>query len=95
MVDLHRQEAGEGIADPLLVERIGFFLLGAVVAGQVEAFAALAFQVGIGRRGAKAAEIGREVAMEDHQRKVRFRVLVEIARHQHVRGQIDVAAPEL
>ena len=49
MIDLRDQEARESRRDPMLIELVGFFLLDAVVTGNVKAFAVIGLQIGVGR----------------------------------------------
>ncbi len=78
---------------PGFVETIGLLLLDTVVTGEVEALGIVRFQVRVGRRGAECGDVVWEVALEDHQRKARVRVFRKSRRQQHVRAEIDVAAP--
>ena len=93
--DLDDEEARETWRDPLLVEVVGLLLLDAVVGREVEAVGVLGCEVWVGRLSPKVRDIVRKVAMEDHQRVVGLGVLVEVLRHQHVGGEVDVPAPEL
>ena len=49
VIDLRNEEARKFRRDPLLIELVGLFLLNFVVAGNVEAFAVIGFQIRIGR----------------------------------------------
>ena len=85
---------GKPGADPLLIELVSLLLLNAVVAGNVEAFAVVRLQVGIGRLGAKAAEIGVEVVFVDDERKMNVGVRIKSLGHQHVGAEKHGTSPE-
>ncbi len=80
VIDLRDEEARKFRRNPLLIELVGFFLLNSVVAGNVEAFAVVGFQIRIGRSGAEAVEVVVEMIFENHQRKMRVGVGSRILR---------------
>ena len=57
VVDLRDQDAREVWRDPLLVELVRFFLLDAVVAGDVEAVTVVGLEIRVGGLGAEAIEV--------------------------------------
>ena len=73
VLDLDDDHAREVRPRPFLVELVGVLLLDAVVAGEVKALAVLGLQVRVGRRLAKAVEVGGKVAVEDDERITRVR----------------------
>ena len=95
VIDFRDEDAREFRRDPLLIELVGLFLLNAVVAGDVEAFAVVRLQIGIGRLGAKAAEVGIEVVFVDDDRKMNVGMRIESLGHQHVGAQEHGPSPEL
>ena len=90
--DEHAREAG---ADPLLVELVSLLLLDAVVAAEVEAFAVVGLEIGIGRLSAKIVEAVDKVVVKDDQREARVRMVVESFGHKHDGGEIHGPSPEL
>ena len=78
----------------MLIELVGLFLLNAVVACNVEALAVVRLQIGIGRLGAEAVEIGVEVVFDDDEREMNIGMLVEALGHQHVGAEIHGTSPE-
>ncbi len=95
VIDVRDQDARKAGRNPLLIELVSLFLLNAVVAGNVEALAVIGLQIGIGRLGAKAAEIGIEVVFADDERKMNVGMLVESLGYQHVGAEVHGPAPEL
>ena len=61
----------------------------------MEALAVVRLQIGIGRLGAKAAEIGVEVVFTDDDREMRVGMRVKSFGHQHVGAEVHGASPEL
>src|SRR5215467_6037739 len=94
MVDLCDQKAREVGGDPLLVELVLFFLLNAVVARDVKALAVVGLEIGIGRFGAQAFEIGIEMVLGNREREVGIRMSVESFRYQDIRAQKHRASSE-
>src|SRR5208337_1808271 len=81
--------------NPLLIELVGFFLLDAVVTGNVESLAVIGLQVGIGWLGSKALKIRVEVVLGDDQRIRNMGVGIKAFRHEHVGAEIHRASPKL
>src|SRR6185436_18801390 len=94
VVDVRDDNAGKARGNPLLIELVSLFLLNAVVSGYVEAFAVVRLQVGIGRFGAKAGEVGVKVIFVDDDRKMNVGMRIKSLRHQHVGAQVHGTSPE-
>ena len=95
VLDLDDEEAWKVRPGPQLVEPVRLLLLGAVVAGQVEALARHAFQRRVGRLLAKAGERVGKVTVIDDEGITRVGVLIESLGQEDVRAEIHRAAPEL
>ena len=87
MLDLDHQIARMVGPGPGLVEVIGLLLLDPVVAVDLEALAVVTFQIRVGWRLAEAADVGREMAVEDGERISGVGMLVESMGQQYVRAQ--------
>ena len=94
VIDLRDEDAREVWRDPLLVELVLFFLLDAIVAGDVEALAEVGLEIRVGRLGAEAFEVVIEVIFEDRQREMRVGMRVEAFGDEDVGAEIHGAAPE-
>ena len=94
MIDVRDQDARKAGRDPLLIELVSLLLLNAVVAGDVEALAVVRLQVGIGRLGAKAGEVGVEVIFIDDDRKMNVGMRIKSLGHQHVGAEVHGTSPE-
>jgi hypothetical protein len=94
-LDLDHQEAGEVGTDPLFVEGVGLLLLDAVVAVDPKTLRVLALEVGVGRFGAEIADVFWKVAVKNHQRIARLRMLVVAVRQEHVGAEKHRPSPEL
>ena len=95
VLDLNHEHARKVRSRPFPVEVVRGLLLGAVVAVDLKALAVLALQVGVGRRLAPVAEVGREVAVVDDERVPCVGVRVEAFRQEDVRAEVHVSSPEL
>ncbi len=94
VIDLRDEQTREFRCDPLLVKLVLLFLLDAVVAGDVEAFAEVGLQIRIGRLGAEAFEVVIEVIFKNCEREVRAGMLVEAFGDEDVGAEKHWAAPE-
>ena len=95
MLDLDDQEPRKIWATPLFVKLVCMFLLDAVVAGEFETLTVIRFEIWIGRRLAKTAEVRGKVSVEDRERITSFGMSVKAFGQEHVRAEMHRAAPEL
>jgi len=95
VLDLDQQHARETLAGPGLEELPLELLLDAVVTRELEALAVVGLERGIGRRLAPARRRRRKVAVVDHERIARARMVVEALRQGDEGAEVRVATPEL
>ena len=80
MLKFHDEDTREIGRCPLLIELVGFFLLNAVVSGEVEALAVVGLEIGIGRSGAESIKVVDKVIVKDDEGEACVGMFVEAHR---------------